>query len=121
MTIPHAQLVADRDRRFADWGETVTFREVGRSFDPQTQQVSESHTDTAVTAVVADEPWKPVPDAAGQYLSGEIGFVIKAEDLPVTEPSAAHRVVYDNVEYDVLAFHRSAQKLVYILDCRKTR
>ncbi len=69
MTLPTSLTIADRDRQFDDWGQTVTFRQVTQRFDPQTQQVSEQLADTNLTAIVGSAPTKPAADTAGRNIS----------------------------------------------------
>lgn len=120
MQVPAAQLTADRDRQFDDWGETVTFRQITQTYDPQTQQVSEAKVDTQLVAIVGRAPAKPANGTAAQHLNFDISFLIKAEELPTSTPETTSRIVYAGGEYDVLKFHRSGGGLLYALDCRKT-
>ena len=121
MSAHNALLTADRDRRFADWGETVTFREVVQTYDPESGQVSEQTTDTSVTAIVGAAPSGPTPGTAGQHLTGEITFEIKAEELPTASPVTTSRIVYGGTEYDVVSYVLSGGGLTYTLRCRKTK
>lgn len=119
MTVLSAQLLTDRDLWFADWGETVTFREVAGTFDPETLEVSESHTDTALTAIIGEGAAKPAFSTAGQHLTDDLTVVIKAEELPTDDPAPHCRIVRSGVEYDVVSFDRSAGDLVFALRCRR--
>jgi hypothetical protein len=114
-----AQLLTDRDLWFADWGEAVTFREVAQTFDPETLQVAETHTDTALTAIVGEGRSRPAQGTAAQHLADELTVVIKAEELPTSDPAPHCRLLRGGVEYDVIAYERSAADLVYALRCRR--
>ena len=120
MIVPAEMLKSDRDRQFDDWGETVIFREVTQTYDPQTQQVVEAFVDTSLTAIVGEGSSKPTAGSATQHLTEKLDFLIKAEELPTTNPTSTSRVVYNTQEYDVLKFHRSIHDIVYTLECRKT-
>ena len=119
MPIPSSQLATDRDRQFDDWGETITFRHFTETVDPETQEVTETQVDTALTAIPGLASSFPPKKTATRQLSDEIDFLIKAEDLPTTGPAPSSRIVYDGDEYDVLSFTLSAGGLVYALGCRK--
>lgn len=120
MQIPSTQLLADRDRQFADWGETITFRQVTQTYNSGTQQVSEQVTDTAVTALIGTAPSQPTPGTAAQHLGDQITVSIKAEDLPGSGPTSTDRIVRSGIEYDVLTFDLSVRNQVYMLECRRT-
>ena len=120
MTIPQTLLTADRDRQFDDWGVSITFRQVTQTYDTETQLVAEGLVDTPLTAIIGDAPSHPTTGTAALHLSDELRLQIKAEELPTTSPTPASRIVYNAIEYDVIAFHRSTGGLVYSLECRKT-
>jgi len=119
MIISTAQLKIDRDRQFDDWGETVTFREYVRSVDPQTQQVTETETETQIAAIVGHVDSQPTAKSS-RHLTDTVSFLVKAEELPTSNPAVTSRVIHNGAEYDVLEFERSSQELVYTLRCRKT-
>jgi hypothetical protein len=119
MPLASAQLLADRDQWFADWGEPITFREVAETFDPETLEVSQDPTDTALTAIIGEGAAKPAFSTAGQHLTDDLTVVIKAEELPTTDAAPHCRIVRSGVEYDVVSFDRSAADLVYALRCRR--
>jgi len=120
MQIPSTQLLADRDRQFTDWGETITFRQVAQTYNPGTQQVSEAITDTTLTALIGTAPSQPTPGTAAQHLTDRISVSIKAEDLPGSGPTSTDRIVRSGIEYDVLTFEQSVGNQVYTLECRRT-
>ncbi|MBT4865348.1 MAG: hypothetical protein HON53_09540 [Planctomycetaceae bacterium] len=120
MAIPQAILTADRDRKFDDWGVSITFRQVTQTFDTETQQVSEDVVDTPLTAIIGAAPSRPTKGTAAQHLAAALRLQIKAEELPTTVPCPASRIVYNAIEYDIIVFNRSTGGLVYTLDCRKT-
>ena len=119
MEIQTAQLLADRDRQFADWGETITFREVSQAYTPQTQHVAETYVDTELISVTGAGGSKPSPGTGGQHLSDQIVLLVRAEDLPTGSPTPTSRVVHRDVEYDVISFGLSSQNLTYTLTCRR--
>lgn len=119
MPVPDDQLRADRDRQFADWAETITFRQVQQSFDPQTQQLAETHDDTELQAVVGHLPTKPTPGTARRHSSASISFLVKAEQLPADPPDMTSRIVYRGDEYELVATHRDSRGLLYTLDARR--
>lgn len=119
MPIPSAIQTADRDRRFDDWGVSITFRQVTQTYDPQTQQVTEETVDTPLTALVGSTLSKPTAGAAAGHLTDEIHFQIKAEELPTSTTTPVSRIVYGGAEYDVIAFTLLTGGLIYTLECRK--
>lgn len=120
MPVSSTQLLDDRDRQFADWGETITFRQVTQTYNPGTQQVSEQATDTTITALVGTAPSQPTPGTAAQHLTDRIVVSIKTGDLPGPGPTSTDRIVYSGIEYDVLTFDLSVRNQVYVLECRRT-
>lgn len=119
MEIPETLITGDRDRLFADWGKTITFREVTETYNPETQKIVESFTDTTLTAVVSEGESTPTAGTGAQHLTGVLRFLIKAEELPTPAAESTSRVLYGGAEYDVLRFRQSIQELVSTLECRK--
>ncbi len=111
MTISSAILTTSRDRQFADWGQTITFR----YFD-----ASETQIDTSLTAIPGASLSKPPAERATRELSDEATFLIKSEELPTGSPTTNSRVVYSGTEYEIVSFDLSADGLIYTLSCRTT-
>jgi hypothetical protein len=117
--IPLAQLREDRDQQFADWGETVTFRRVTATFDPEPQHVTESHDDTSIAAIVGPLENTPTRGTAARTLEGDLKLLVKAEELPAGARNCTSRIVRGGVEYDVVSFALSTCGLVETLTCRR--
>lgn len=119
MIVPETLIREDRDRQFDDWGETVTYRRVAELFNPKTQQVSETPTDTSLTAIVLTEAGEMKVQQSTQHLKIDIAFLVKSEDLPTAEPTTHARVVYSGNEYDVIGFKELSRADTVMLGCRK--
>lgn len=119
MPVTVGQLSADLDATFADWGEAITYRQVSATYDPQTQQSSESFTDTAVTAIVSGIEGEPTPGTAAQNLSASITFLVRVSELPAGEPKLTSRVVYGGAQYDIVSHENGADGLTSRLECRQ--
>ncbi len=119
MAVTAGQLSADLDAAFSDWGESITYRQVSATYDPQTQQTSESFTDTAVTAIVSGVEADPTPGTAAQNLSNAINFLVRVSELPAGEPKLTSKVVYGGVQYVVVGYINSSDGLTSQLECRK--
>lgn len=114
-----ALFTADRERRFADWGVDVVLRVVTETYDPQSLQTTETHTDTSITAIPGEAPSTPATGTRGIHLNHDLTFLIKSEDLTGSEPSTNLRIVYNNDEHDVVNFHLSPDGQTYAVGVRK--
>jgi hypothetical protein len=119
MDITSEQLIDDRDRVFTDWGETVTLKQVAQSFDPASQQISETETELAVTAIVGAQPTMNVADAGGQLQSVDLALQIRSEDWTANAGDATWRALVRGQTYDVVKQIESADSQVIELHCRK--
>lgn len=119
MNITSEQLNNDRDRVFADWGETAILKQVSQSFDPSSQQISETETELAVTAVVGAQPTADVADAGGQLQSVDLTLQIRSEDWTADAGDATWRVLVRGDAYDIIRQAGSADSQVIELHCRK--
>ena len=119
MEVSGALLADDVDRAFADWGVAVMFRQVSSSYEPETQQVSEVHVDTPVTAIVGTASAEAAMGTAGQHLGEEREFLIRSGELPVGRPAATGRVIHEGVEYDVVEFMMVSGGLVCAVHGRR--
>lgn len=120
MLIPNDILAADWERQFADWGVEVLFREVAASYDPQTQSVNESFSDTPVTAIVQEADNERAPNTNAQQPVERIAFLVRVSELPSATPATTSRVVHLDAEYDVVNHTLSADGLVRRLECSRT-
>jgi len=119
MDITSEQLIGDRDRVFADWGETVTLKQVSQSFDPSSQQISETETELAVTGIVGTRPTMNVADAGGQLQSVDLALQVRSEDWTANPGDATWRAVVRGETYDIIHQTQSADSQVIELHCRK--
>lgn len=119
MIVPETLVREDRDRQFDDWGEMVTYRRVAESFDPKTQLVIETPTDTSLTAIVLQEAGEMKSPQSSQHLKIDIAFLVKIEDLPTAKPTIHTRIVYSGNEYDVIGFDNLPRADIVQLGCRK--
>lgn len=119
MNITSEQLIADRDRVFADWGELVLLQQIVQSFDPASQQISEAESEVAVTAIVGAQPTMNVADAGGHLQSIDLTLQIKSEDWTGNAGATAWRAVVRNETYDVVGQTQSGDAQVVELNCRK--
>ncbi|MEX0701181.1 MAG: hypothetical protein WD069_03720 [Planctomycetales bacterium] len=118
MPLPAPLILADRDRRFADLGETVLFRTVDREYDPLAQQTSETADDVEVVAIVGLEPERSTRGTAGHHATGMLAVLVKSEDLPAA-PGPGQRIVRGEEEYDIVTAARSADGFTWELACRR--
>lgn len=118
MPLPAAIRIADRDRRFADLGETILLRTPGRAYDPLTQRTIETADDVELLAIVGPEPHSPTPGTAGEHATGRLTVLVKDEDL-ATLPAPGQRIVRAGEEYDILSAARSADGLTWEIECRR--
>lgn len=102
MSVPasfHADL---RDLLFADWAEVVTFREVSTAYEPADAQVSESHADSLLLAILGPGLNAPLPDTAHQHTTLTRTFLVRAEDLPAHASLTSSRILHGDDEYAIL-------------------
>lgn len=119
MEITSEQLINDRDRVFADWGETVTLKQVAQTFDPNVQQISETETELTVTAIVGVQPTGDVADAGGQLQSVDLTLQIRSEDWTANAGDVTWRTLVRGRTYDVVNQTESGDSQVIELHCRK--
>ncbi len=119
MQFPAVIDLADRDRMWNDWAETITFRQVATNIDPATQQVSETVTDTPIAAIIGRSQSEPAAGTAAGTLAETIEAAVKVEDLPPGDPALTDRFVRQGVEYDVVRRDLSAGGLVVVLRGRR--
>ena len=119
MEVSDVLLGEDLDRAFADWGREVVWREVSTTYEPETQQVSESHSDVSVTAIVGAATSRAAAGTGGQHLVEEREFLVRASEFPGGAPGATDRVVHGGEEYDVVEFARVAAGLAFSVRGRK--
>ena len=119
MTIDNAQLKDDRDRLFADWGESATFRKVTQSFSPQTQQISETETTATLLAIVGTRPSANIPDAGGQAQAVDLVLQVKSEEWTGTAGEVSWRVDVRGARYAIIQQVESADQQLIELLCRK--
>ncbi|MEX0715329.1 MAG: hypothetical protein WD066_02015 [Planctomycetaceae bacterium] len=117
MSLPAFIRLADRDRRFADLGEPVSFRTIEREYDPLAQQTNETADDAAITAIIGPAPQRATRGAAGHHATGTLVVLVKAEVLPAA-PGPGQRIIRGDDEYDILTAARSADGLVWEITCR---
>ncbi|VAX40673.1 hypothetical protein MNBD_PLANCTO02-2914 [hydrothermal vent metagenome] len=118
MTIPVLQQQEDRNQQFNDWGKTVLFRQVTQAYNTQSGQITESYTDISLIAIVGSQPATPSKGTAGKHFTLEIYVMLKAEELPVTEPTVSSRIIKEEIEYDILSSTLSSSELVRTFHCR---
>lgn len=118
MIIPESLLETDRDLIFTDWAEPITWRQLTATYTPETQTVSEILTDTTLQAIASGIVQHPGADTAGQYLTGDQTFLIKAADIPGGVPTTTSRLIHHGTEYDVLSWGLSTAG-VYVIRTRK--
>lgn len=119
MNITSEQLSSDRDRVFADWGEMILLKQIVQSFDPAAQQISETETELAVTAIVGVQPTMNVADAGGQLQSVDLTLQIKSEDWTGDAGDVTWRAVVRGETYDIVSQTQSGDAQVVELHCRK--
>ena len=98
------QIQDDISRAILDWGTAATYRVVERTFDPETQQVTETFTDTSCTVLVESEERIPTQAAAGQAVEGAKRVVLSQDELPADAPQLTDRVLIAGEQYDITAF-----------------
>jgi len=119
MTIDNAQLTADRDRLFADWGKSATFRKVTQSFSPQTQQISETETTATLLAIVGAGTASSIPEAGGQAQAVDLVLQVKAEEWTGTSGDVSWQVDVRGVRYEIIQQVESGDQQLIELLCRK--
>jgi hypothetical protein len=119
MTVPNSQLLADRDRRFDDWGRSIVFRHFALVLDPETSQLTETQVDTPLTAIVSGPESSPAGPSASRQLSQALTVRLKAEELPTGSPDVNSRIIHAEDEYDVTAAALESGGTVIALACRR--
>ena len=82
-----SELLADDVAQiFADWQETVTYRQIASTFDPKTQTRSDVPTDTPMEVVARAVTYRQVAGSAGMYQVGDLLLLVLGADLPEQPP-----------------------------------
>jgi hypothetical protein len=118
-SIPAELLRTDRDRRFDDWGETVTFRRFAAVVDPQSGQPAETAIDIELAAIVSGPQIAAVSPGATRAVHENLDVLLKAEDIPAGQLNTSGRIVRGGMEYDILGFEDIADGHVVSLTCRR--
>jgi len=119
MEISNDQFIADRDRLFADWSETVTFQHVTQSFSANTQQISESQTELTLSAIVGARLAANIPDTGAQLQAVDLVLQVKHEEWTGNDGDVTWRVDVRGIVYDIIGQHGSGDQHVVELSCRK--
>jgi hypothetical protein len=108
MSLP-ASLPADACQLlFADWGVSVTLRQISAAYDPQTGRLEETFSDAPLWAVPGGTSQQTVPNTAGQSQVEERTFLVRSTDLPAAVSLASARLLHAGREYRLLGIDRSA-------------
>jgi hypothetical protein len=109
----------DVSQIFADWQETVTYRQIAGAFDPETETRVDTPTDTPIEAVVRAVTYPQVAGSAGMYRVGDLLLLTLGNDLPEQPPQRTSRIERAGEVYHIIGYERSADGLVWQLQCRK--
>jgi hypothetical protein len=99
--MPPGILPSDRSQLFTDWSEPITLRTITQTYDPDTLQLTESHTDIALDAIIGLHPQSPTPTTAAQHHSALLTVTVKSEDIPASISGPLTRLLYNALEYQV--------------------
>ena len=119
MEISNDQLIADRDRLFADWSEEVTFQHVTQTFAANTQRISENQTELIIAAIVGFRPTENTPNTGAQSQLIDLLLQVKTEEWTGTAGDVTWRVEVRGLIYNVIEQTDSADQKVTELSCRK--
>lgn len=115
-----SELLADDVAQiFADWQETVTYRQIASTFDPKTETRSDVTTDTPMEVVARAVTYRQVAGSAGMYQVGDLLLLVLGADLPEQPPQRTSRIERAGEVYNIVGFERSPDGLVWQLQCRK--
>ncbi len=93
---------AARELALADWGVAISHQAVAQTYDPATQQVTESIVTTELRAIPGPESAQPSHGTAGQHLTAERTFLVPEEDWPAIAAGSIHRLIVDAEAYDIV-------------------
>jgi|GEM_PF-4579534 len=92
---------AELELALADWGVTLTHLAVTPAFNPTTQTLTESTVATELQGIAGPLEAERLPKLPGQQQQHRRTFLIRTTDWPVLADGACHRVLFDEVTYDV--------------------
>ena len=90
-----------------DWGLAITLQVVEQTYDEATQTVSETTTESAVTAIVGPEVAELSSDTGGQHRTTRRTFLMAATDWPDLSSDSLLRVELAGARYDVIDITRA--------------
>lgn len=91
-----------------DWGQPVLHRAVARDYHPATQQVTETATETSLTALVGTEASAVAAGTAGQHRSAEQVFLTLQADWPETPAGQVQQLVWAGGVYELSELRQSS-------------
>lgn len=110
---------AQRAVAFTIMGESVTYRQQSRTVNNKTGVVTDTPTDTTVTALIGEIDERTVKDSGGKYHVGDKQFRVQHSEMPETPPTKSTSVVvYNSQEYLIVDYRQSGDTAVWDLICR---
>lgn len=119
MPIPETILTADRDQFFQDWSEPITLRTLEQTYDPETLQTTETHTDTTLQALISTTSAEPTPATAAQHATTDLNATTKSEDLPALAPNPLTQILWNESLWQVISAIESPTTQLTTLHARK--
>lgn len=119
MSTPRTLHSDDRDRLFADWAQTVVFRQIVAAYDPTSGETAEDVTDSELSAIPGPAVSSPVANTAHLAAAVDRTFLVRSEDLPAGASLVASRIVHAGQEYALLGVDQSAMTGILVLNARR--
>ena len=116
MSAPSAN--AAIDILFADWGVPIILNATSESYDPTTDQLTSTATQTNITAVSSLVRETPLPETGGLHAELATAFLVRTADLPAGSADQ-WQVQCGNLTYTVISREHSADGVTVRLLCRK--
>lgn len=112
-------VLSDRERGFADWGQTVVLRRVSQSFDPTTGTVAEMYDDQDVRAIVSDAELAVIVGTAGQAGRFDQMFLVRSEDVEQESNLRVMRIVFGGRQHRIDDVDGWPQARLVLLKCNR--
>ena len=106
------------DILFADWGVPIVLEAASESYDPATDQLTSTVTQTNLSAVSSVVRENPLPETGGLHVELATAFLVRTADLP-SGSADQWQLQCGTITYTVISRQHSADGLTVRLLCRK--
>lgn len=102
MGVPISLRLADRERMFADWGESVVLELVTSTYVGATESLTEATESVALEAIPLRDESPMTVETAGMELGRRAAWRVRREDWPEAVRDTVRRIVVGEMRYRIV-------------------